>query len=53
MTTDDAGIPEYSDPARTAEQISEIHEWVQELRGSVAELKQLLATVTAPAQHDT
>jgi hypothetical protein len=50
MTIDDAGIPEYSDPARTAEQITEIHAWVQELRSSVAELRQLLTDVASAPQ---
>jgi len=52
MTIDDAGIPEYSDPARTAEQITEIHAWVQELRASVAELHQLLSNVAAGREHE-
>jgi hypothetical protein len=48
VTENDTGASEYGESARMAEQINEIHQWVQELRTAVDQLAEGLSRLTPP-----
>jgi hypothetical protein len=48
VTENDTGASEFGESARIAEQINEIHQWVQELRTAVDQLAEALGRLTPP-----
>ena len=48
VTEHDAGVTDYEEPAQMAQQIKEIHQWVQELRAAVDKLTEALGRLNPP-----